>query len=676
MNFTNNLFDINPILKITKKITNNTDNFNNYYHNKSNSLYIKQLPYILNDKFKKFNFQNFRIKNPLIKKDKDENLKKNNNNNNNYLTYSNFTKNEYFKSLDKLRKVTNRSKKIPILCPLFNDQGELIPNSITTNKIFPTGFQKFNEFSNYNNTIGYFPLNKYKLKEDFNSFSVSSSNNINIENNFIENFFENKINNKISIYDILKSNNENIINKKIEKMKKEKITNLTTKLEKNFSFGNENKAIVQLKSIIIIFEEIDNNNNENKNLKKNEIILPFDLIPLFYYKNIEFFKEILISLIKFNDNFDTISIDEKEIYSIIKNEEINENSNEKEKINETKETEENNNDNENVNNLKLVNKQDLNNLFTNIQTEKKYKIKDYEQFPNEKKISKNNFNIYKFNWNTPKKNFKVSIQLPLIIFNITNKKIIINKFIDKKLLFFLFSNNFLDFDYYCISYLLTFKKFRNILQKLTNHLKNKIYKEFFFILPPKIFEDDENNISIKNVFTNSNKINFLYEIINFHLKVVLIDDLNLIKKNYKIYFNFKQIKKFRKLENFIDIINVFILFLNIDKINNKIQFDYEKFNDFDEENWIKEIKKYNSKNYFIFRNEKNNKTKIEYYLNEKIRIKIEFKMSILNEINFDGKGNKIKKSHFIDNDLERKIYKNNENFEKLFENIHKSNEIK
>jgi len=459
-------------------------------------------------------------------------------------------------------------------------------------------------------------------------------------------------------------------------MKKEKITNLTTKLEKNFSFGNENKAIVQLKSIIIIFEEIDNNNNENKNLKKNEIILPFDLIPLFYYKNIEFFKEILISLIKFNDNFDTISIDEKEIYSIIKNEEINENSNEKEKINETKETEENNNDNENVNNLKLVNKQDLNNLFTNVQTEKKYKIKDYEQFPNEKKISKNNFNIYKFNWNTPKKNFKVSIQLPLIIFNITNKKIIINKFIDKKLLFFLFSNNFLDFDYYCISYLLTFKKFRNILQKLTNHLKNKIYKEFFFILPPKIFEDDENNISIKNVFTNSNKINFLYEIINFHLKVVLIDDLNLIKKNYKIYFNFKQIKKFRKLENFIDIINVFILFLNIDKINNKIQFDYEKFNDFDEENWIKEIKKYNSKNYFIFRNEKNNKTKIEYYLNEKIRIKIEFKMSILNEINFDGKGNKIKKSHFINNDLERKIYKNNENFEKLLENIHKSNEIK
>lgn len=118
------------------------------------------------------------------------------------------------------------------------------------------------------------------------------------------------------------------------------------------------------------------------------------------------------------------------------------------------------------------------------------------------------------------------------------------------------------------------------------------------------------------------------------------------------------------------------MFLNIDKINNKIQFDYEKFNDFDEENWIKEIKKYNSKNYFIFRNEKNNKTKIEYYLNEKIRIKIEFKMSILNEINFDGKGNKIKKSHFINNDLERKIYKNNENFEKLLENIHKSNEIK
>ena len=516
-------------------------------------------------------------------------------------------------------------------------------------------------------------MNKYKLKDDFNSVSVSS-NNVNIEKDFIENFFENKINNKISIYDILKSNNENIINKKIEKIKNEKITNLTTKLEKNLIFQNENKAIIQLKSIIIIFEEIDDN-NESKNLKKNEIILPFDLIPLFYFKNIEYFKEILISLIKFDDNFDKISIDEEEIYSIIKNEE-NIETNEKEKIfNETKETEENNNnENKNKINLKLVNKQDLNNLFSNL--EKKYKIKNYEQFPNEKKISKNNFNIYKFNWNTPKKNFKVSIQLPLIIFNITNKKIIINKFIDKKLLFFLFSNNFLDFDYYCISYLLTFKKFRNILQKLTNHQKNKIFNQFLFILPPKIFEDDENNISIKNVYTiidKNNKINFLYEIKNFYLKVFLIDDLNLMKKNYKIYFNFKQIKKFRKLENFIDIINVFILFLNIN--NNNVKFDYEKFNDFDEENWIKEIKKYNSKNYFIFRNEKNNKNKIEYNLNEKIHIKIEFNKSILNEINFDGKGNKIQKSQFIDNNLERKIYNNNENFEKLFENINKS-EIK
>ena len=52
MKLNNNLFDINPILKITKKVTNNTDNFNNYYHNKSNSLYIKQLPYIISDKFK------------------------------------------------------------------------------------------------------------------------------------------------------------------------------------------------------------------------------------------------------------------------------------------------------------------------------------------------------------------------------------------------------------------------------------------------------------------------------------------------------------------------------------------------------------------------------------------------------------------------------------------------
>ena len=53
-------------------------------------------------------------------------------------------------------------------------------------------------------------------------------------------------------------------------------------------------------------------------------------------------------------------------------------------------------------------------------------------------------------------------------------------------------------------------------------------------------------------------------------------------------------------------------------------------------------------------------------------------MSILNKIYFDGKGNKIQKSFFINNNLERKIYKNNDILnspEKIIEIVDNSNEI-
>jgi hypothetical protein len=153
-----------------------------------------------------------------------------------------------------------------------------------------------------------------------------------------------------------------------------------------------------------------------------------------------------------------------------------------------------------------------------------------------------------------------------------------------------------------------------------------------------------------------------------------------MKYLYVIHFNFLQIKKIKKIEKFIDRINFLLKFIEIDFEWDKLTFNYDELNSFDENNWLKNVKKFCGKNYFDFNINIENKTiqnnQIEYNLNKNIKIKIEIKNPILTIEKNNNYNQKI--NYFIQKDLENKI-KNFDliltNPELLLEAINEKNKI-
>ena len=112
---------VGNILQVTKSTIQLNENFYDYYINKDNALYIKQLPLLV----QKTNMQALAIK-------KKENEK-------NYIE-GDIIHHKPDYSIDKIflsdiRNAQTRSKKLPPLCPFYNHKGELIRTVVNTSKI-------------------------------------------------------------------------------------------------------------------------------------------------------------------------------------------------------------------------------------------------------------------------------------------------------------------------------------------------------------------------------------------------------------------------------------------------------------------------------------------------------------------------------------------------------------
>ena len=118
---TTNDQNVDSILKVTKNVIQSSDNFNDYYLNQNDTLYSDQFP-LLNPQTSKFNSTS------LILTRENENNKITNTNT----------------SFRSIRKLHERSDKIPKLCPLYNDQGDLMPLVALNSKIsFRTSYSFF-----------------------------------------------------------------------------------------------------------------------------------------------------------------------------------------------------------------------------------------------------------------------------------------------------------------------------------------------------------------------------------------------------------------------------------------------------------------------------------------------------------------------------------------------------
>ena len=246
---------------------------------------------------------------------------------------------------------------------------------------------------------------------------------------------------------------------------------------------------------------------------------------------------------------------------------------------------------------------------------------NFDIYPNKKNnINYFNQNCFEFIWRTSTKLFKVIINMPLINFYIASDNISIKQYVDWELLFYMYKLNFISWDFYCINYLNSFKNFRTLINQLNsfskstnNHLylTNPHVKKYLFndnkviniISKPRKLSKSHSGImkfAVGNIDNPSFKNNnYLINSILIQTSAVgvvnFIDNNKNITNQYIIHLNFEQLQKFEIMQRYIDKVSFFIKFLDINYENDSVKMNYTALNSFDEQNWIKDLEKYDLK---------------------------------------------------------------------------------
>ena len=299
------------------------------------------------------------------------------------------------------------------------------------------------------------------------------------------------------------------------------------KLYKIIHNGKEKQINISLSSILIKFKD------KNDSSYKKEFYLPFFLVPLFYYNSEVNIHQILIILFKFNNDFKDILFE--------KNDE----------------------------------------LFNFIPNNHNYKI--YENNLNKK------YHIYKYIWISYEKIFEVKVIMPCIQLVVTKTKTVIHKFIDEKLFTFLYCQDMLNWDFYLINYLFSFKSFRTIIDALSSKIKTN--NQIFYVNKKiKMSENriKENNLSDKIasfIFTNRENKNYILNLVPMYLIIPYkIQSIKYLNKTIKFYFTIGEFLSLIESSKFVDLEEYLNKFIEYNSITGDITFDYKTFNSVKEEN--------------------------------------------------------------------------------------------
>ena len=566
----------NDIFKLIKRLCVNNKDYNNYKHEYTKTTQnitfkkpeIEVYPIIKNDQFIPISRRIFQSNSKTIKKINFNELEQNK-------TSSTIFFNKEKK--DNKNKIFNQNNK--------DLRTLLLTENSSRNECNKTFRPKSAlNLANNNKTFSKKPtlkgLEKIKILRDILFFDES----------YLDlNYDESEIFYKVNNY------NE-YVHSRISYFQKEKNKNFTNILKKdyfnyegigNYNSGfyvtkeNEMKINITLKSMKIEFVNLTNKN------KKNTIFnIPFSILPIFYYKNLENLKYLLIACFNFNENFDKIQFDDEGIYHLLEvcpdfSIKITHNNN--------------NNDINRVNSKKEA-------KISKVKTQKQPKYQKYniENIKEIKNVSNylNKYDIYKFIWITPKYNYKVIIRLPEVVVNIN--KIFITKFVHIELLLYLIKKNFLSWDFYLIHYLFSFKAFRWIIEKtFSNNFKtsnnlDKIYdeKNCGFINFKRVKNNDNNDILYMNLsnerimkitktyytytffYTSENNKNGFKILHSFDMEA---SNPNISEKKFYFKFNFNQMLQLNDISKMQNIYFFFNKLLINDKQNLQIKFNYHFF---------------------------------------------------------------------------------------------------
>ena len=674
---------IDSILQVTKSTVQQNQKFYNYYLKKDNTLYRKQLPLLVH-----------KYKMNALSKKKIENEK-------NYIqsVHKSSSIDNILLPLNAIRHAQIRSKKLPPLCPFYNDKGELVRSVIISSKIQNKYLKDITE----DNSFKKIKLIKIGNKPRGESIPGLTSVDINFDQFQFDYFYEPEYSSLVYQNSHIFGKKEHyleVIKNKVDELKAIDINNLDLSYNKQKIFDKKKrKSYLNFDSISVkiyeMQEPIDGNENKNEDVKHEiqvfEYNLPFAFLPLFYLKGEEKFKIFLSRIIKWdnlNNKFILNENPQKAFIDILKNcKDFNKEEKKEEQQKQVKPEEPKPKAVKQKFSLTLGKKTfksqlstfkigGLNNTISEEQNlaqtmagpnpgmylttleERQKKLDIIFQssiYPNNKENNYINYNIFEFFWITSNKSFKVHIYTPLVSIEMPKNNIKIRKYIDFELLFYLYENNFKNWDFYLIKYLSSYKSFRTLLEQI--YSINEISDKNFYLTKPRVKSYIFNNIKIINIVTlkqrdvlknlieglmgipeeneqhqdeinikenkdetdkqkledNKNKEdqkddNIIEnkeddsnnEIFNstfvqkcFISIVRFVNSKTYKAKEYKIYFNFNQYQKFQKMEKYIDKISFLIKFIHIDYIKQKVTIDYKSLDDFDENKWIKEYNLYN-----------------------------------------------------------------------------------
>ena len=532
----------------------------------------------------------------------------------------------------------------------------LTKNNQRYNSLFLDFFYKWNKNKSEQINLIFDENSKINnIKNDIiNSYASGNNDYKHIVN---ENYSELKYDDNL----IFNTNYTPFVNERLDFIILNNVENVETKLESNFKDYNNNEIKLRLESIKVIFKPIRSKFNALSNLTLKEsssklskiLYIPLYFAFIFCIKDVDFFKYILLSCITFSEK-ENITFDEsllkpalKALFQQIKLEKEDPKINarnsgmvdpvvkkntttfrraiSKAGINfrktsiEKKGTAISNNNSSKI--FNMARNSILENFSSNNRKKKREEIiysnkkKNYyfhyhndenyqkmeqteNQINNRKEI--NQYNEYIFIWETRDKTYLVNIQMPIIYFNYKNLKEEIATFSDKSLFLFMYKNNFINWDFYCLNYLFSLKAFRKvILQNYSLARKN--------IIPKNKFEE---NISFVNntinIFNKKSRGMSSKTTLNIHNLVLNNSDektiinrdsakiYNMINSNNESYIFFYTDELH---QNTLVKIYSYIILIDYDKLNPKIRWKY--ILDFKLMKLLNEITKYESLETFL-----------------------------------------------------------------------------
>ena len=465
----------------------------------------------------------------------------------------------------------------------------------------------------------------YKWKK--NDISCNSYNTKSIKNNkyYSETIYDENL---IFHYDFSK-----YLEDKINYYKNNCIENLKDKMESNFQDINQKDITITLNGMKLIFMPLNKN---NKNITLN---LPLIYSLLFYYKGIDLFLRILLSIIHFDsNNFQDLSINYDEINTFIKTKIFNNKNGGNSNSNEI-----NNNEvkikRRHRRSLSVMKKDDKEVLFIKSRLIRKLTkyvpvlkknnhrakvkintpIKENTFFKKAKgkipfhsnKNEKVFYNSYVFIWESPKVTYKVILEMPKITFKYQDipKNIII--FCHRNMMLFLLKNNFINWDFYLMNYLFSIKAFRKLILKylsfniINRNLGQNTEESFnldsltyeknasprlnnLYLLDNDniIFDSFYNKLQLFNeksetmhfFYTNDSNVNSLITLNSYQLVV----DCEKVNQNflYEFFLNFKQMRYLDEVKRYEPLETFLLKIIKTDTEKGVLSLDFSAFEDF------------------------------------------------------------------------------------------------